>query len=95
MRVVWIGLVVVCALAAHPEHASARTCRGGKSSQAATAFSVLHAGVGEWYIKGWGPLERAPQNKFWLGWIPVYGWPYLAIRSAIDASRCQTLDRAY
>jgi hypothetical protein len=77
------------------ERADARPCSGGRSSQAATAMSAVHAGLGEWYLKGWGPLERAPQNKFWLGWIPVYGWPYLAIRSAIDASRCDTIDRAY
>jgi hypothetical protein len=95
MRVLWLGLAATLLLAARPDAAAARTCRGGKSSQAATAFSAIHAGVGEWYLKGWGPFERAPQNKFWLGWIPLYGWPYLSIRSAIDASRCQTLDRAY
>jgi hypothetical protein len=95
MRIPWLPLAAGFLLVAHPDAASAGTCPGGKSSQAATALSVAHAGLGEWYLKGWGRLERAPQNKFWLGWIPVYGWPYLAIRSAIDASRCQTLDRAY
>jgi hypothetical protein len=95
MRILWIGLAAASLLVGRPDAAAARTCQGGKSSQAATAFSAIHAGVGEWYLKGWGPFERAPQNKFWLGWIPLYGWPYLSIRSAIDASRCQTLDRAY
>jgi hypothetical protein len=95
MRIVWLGVVALLLLVARPDAVAAATCRGGRSSQAATALSVAHAGLGEWYLKGWGPLERAPQNKFWLGWIPVYRWPYLAVRSAIDSSRCQTLDRAY
>lgn len=95
MKMIRLGLVALLLLVAAPDYAAAATCQGGRSSQAATALSALHAGLGEWYLKGWGPLERAPQNKFWLGWIPVYGWPYLAVRSAIDASRCQTLDRAY
>ncbi len=95
MRIAWVALVAGLALATTAAPAEARVCPGGKTSQTATALSALHAGLGEWYLKGWGPLERAPQNKFWLGWIPVYGWPYLAIRSAIDSSRCQTLDRAY
>ena len=95
MRISWLGLVALLLLVAGPEDAAAAVCQGGRSSQAATALSAVYAGLGEWYLKGWGPLERAPQNKFWLGWIPVYGWPYLAVRSAIDASRCQTLDRAY
>jgi hypothetical protein len=95
MRIGKLTLVAVALLVALPAAADARTCRGGKSPQAATAFSVLHAGVGEWYLKDWGPFERAPQNKFWLGFLPLYGWPYLSIRSAIDANRCETLDRAY
>jgi hypothetical protein len=95
MRNLVFGFVTMLVLLAAASAAEARTCAGGKSGPAATTFSALHAGVGEWYLKGWGPFERAPQNKFWLGWLPLYGWPYLAIRSAIDASRCQTLDRAY
>jgi len=95
MRFTAFAFVAACALLVQGSAAEARQCQGGRSSQAATAFSALHAGVGEWYLKGWGRLEKAPQNKFWLGFIPVYGWPYLAIRSAIDSSRCQTLDRAY
>jgi hypothetical protein len=95
MRFAWMAVAVGLALAGAAEPAEARVCAGGKTSQTATALSVAHAGLGEWYLKGWGPLENAPQNKFWLGWIPLYGWPYLAIRSAIDSSRCQTIDRAY
>ena len=95
MRIVWLVLVVGLVLASDPDPADARVCAGNRTSQIATVLSVLHAGLGEWYIKDWGPLSRAPQNKFWLGFIPVYGWPYLSIRSAIDSSRCETLDRAY
>jgi hypothetical protein len=95
MRIAWVGLLAGLVLASGAAPAEARVCSRGKTSQIATVLSVAHAGLGEWYLKDWGPLERAPQNKFWLGFIPVYGWPYLAIRSAIDSSRCQTLDRAY
>lgn len=95
MRFTAFVFVAAVALLAQLDAAEARTCPGGRSPQAATALSIAHAGLGEWYLKGWGRLENAPQNKFWLGFIPVYGWPYLAIRSAIDSNRCQTLDRAY
>ena len=34
-----------------------------------------------------------PQKKFWLGFIPFYGWPgYLQVKSAIDAANCRTND---
>ena len=95
MRIAWLVLVVGLLVTSGAAPAEARVCAGNRTSQIATVLSVLHAGLGEWYIKDWGPLSRAPQNKFWLGFIPVYGWPYLSIRSAIDSSRCETLDRAY
>lgn len=95
MRTAFFVAVMALAGVLSAERAEARICSPGRTSQIATALSVAHAGLGEWYLKGWGPLARAPQNKFWLGWIPVYGWPYLAIRSAIDTSDCKTLDRAY
>jgi hypothetical protein len=95
MRIARSFIVTAVALLLGLAPAEARVCKGGKTSQTATVLSVAHAGLGEWYLKGWGPLERAPQNKFWLGFIPIYGWPYLAIRSAIDSSRCQTLDRTH
>ena len=94
-RLSWIGLTAALAMATTAAPAEARICAGDRTSEIATALSVAHAGLGEWYIKGWGKLENAPQNKFWLGFIPIYGWPYLAIRSAIDSSRCMTIDRAY
>jgi len=95
MRMAWLVLVAGVVLASAADPAEARVCSGNKTSQIATALSVLHAGLGEWYLKDWGALERAPQNKFWLGFIPIYGWPYLAIRSAIDSSRCDTRDRTH
>ena len=95
MRFVPMIIVLAVALLAGAGPAEARVCSGNRTSQIATTLSVLHAGLGEWYINGWGPLRHAPQNKFWLGFIPVYGWPYLAIRSAIDSSRCHTLDRTH
>jgi hypothetical protein len=96
VRTLCCALAAAALLIGFAERASAaRTCSGGRSQPAAIAMSAVHAGLGEWYLKGWGPLERAPQNKFWLGFIPLYGWPYLSVRSAIDVSNCQTLDRAY
>jgi len=95
MRNTWMAIVAALALSAAATPAEARVCNGNRSSQLAAVYSAAHAGLGEWYLKGWGSLENAPPNKFWLGWIPLYGWPYLSIRSAIDSSRCQTLDRAY
>jgi hypothetical protein len=90
-----MALVVGLFLATAAAPAEARVCPGGRSGNLATFFSAVHAGVGEYYLKGWGSFENMPQMKFWLGWIPLYGWPYLSVRSAIDANRCKTLDRAY
>ena len=95
MRNTILAIATVVALAGAATPAEARVCDGNRSSQLAALYSALHAGLGEWYLKGWGSLENAPPNKFWLGFIPLYGWPYLSVRSAIDTSRCQTLDRAY
>ena len=56
-------------------------------------LSIAHPGLGEWYLKGWGPFEKCPQKKFWLGLIPIYGWPgYLQVKSAIDARHGRTND---
>ena len=79
-------------LAATPVHAE-RKCAGGRGAQSAMWFSILHPGLGEYYLKGWGPFPNAPQKKFWLGFIPFYGWPgYLQVKSATDASNCRTND---
>lgn len=77
---------------ATPAHAD-RKCDGGRSSQSAMWFSILHPGLGEYYLKGWGPFPNAPPKKFWLGFIPFFGWPgYLQVVSAIDAANCRTND---
>jgi hypothetical protein len=82
-------LALGAARSAHAQH----MCNDGKSAQAAMWWSILHPGVGEWYLLGWGPLDNAPLRKFYLGFIPVYGWPgYLQVKSAIDAQKCLTND---
>src|SRR5262250_3221025 len=57
-------------------------------------MSVGHPGLGEYYNAGWGDFfETCPQKKFWLGLIPLYGWPgYLQVLSAIDAYHGRTSD---
>jgi hypothetical protein len=100
-------ILAVCALLAAPaaslarthrdhdgRHASAAECSNGKSTDAAMWYSVLHPGVGEWYLNGFGSFNaNAPQKKFWLGFIPGYGWPgYLQVKSAIDVKHCRTND---
>ncbi|HTO09336.1 MAG TPA: hypothetical protein VMR86_19950 [Myxococcota bacterium] len=78
--------------AAAPAAHAEKMC-GGRSAQGAMWWSIFHPGVGEWYLKGFGPLHKAPQKKFWLGFIPVYGWPgYLQVKSAIDSEKCLTND---
>ena len=87
MRVV-VGIVLAVVVAAGAE---ART--PGQARKAAW-LSVGHPGLGEYYNAGWGDFfENCPQKKFWLGLIPLYGWPgYLQIKSAIDAHNCRTND---
>ena len=93
MRRVLFVLVASLALASAAGAAPAR-CPGNKSPQSGMWWSILHPGLGEYYLKDWGPFfERAPQKKFWLGFIPIYGWPgYLQVKSAIDARNCRTND---
>jgi hypothetical protein len=51
-------------------------------------LSIAHPGVGEWYNAGWGGWSKCNQKKFWLGFIPFYGWPgYLQVKSAVTARR--------
>ena len=82
-------LAPTASLARSPSH-----CTNGKSTDAAMWYSVAHPGLGEWYLRDWGSFNaNAPQKKFWLGFIPLYGWPgYLQVKSARDAKRCQTND---
>ncbi len=94
MRMTILVLAATLALAAPAHAAEHRRCPGDRSPEGATWLSVLHPGLGEWSLKGWGPFfDNAPQKKFWLGFIPIYGWPgYLQIKSAIDAHHCRTND---
>lgn len=65
-----------------------------RSRDAATWLSIAHPGLGEYYNNGWGSFfGHCPQRKFWLGFIPIYGWPgYLQVVSAIDAYHGRTSD---
>jgi len=70
------------------------SCPNGRSKNAAMWLSIAHPGVGEWFLNEWGAFNRnVPQKKFWLGFIPFYGWPgYLQVKSARDARNCRTND---
>jgi hypothetical protein len=82
---------VLAALTASP--ALAERCKNGKSADGAMWFSILHPGVGEYFLKDWGSFRKMPPKKFWLGFIPFFGWPgYLQVVSAIDARNCRTND---
>ena len=93
MRSLVIGLVSCALLLAPTASFAADQCGGGKSANSAMWYSILHPGLGEWYLKDWGSFDNAPQKKFWLGFIPFYGWPgYLQVKSARDARRCNWND---
>jgi hypothetical protein len=90
------GLLLAAALVLLAAPADARSCRGGRSGQEAMWYSIAHPGLGEWFLRGWGSFERAPQKKFWLGFIPGFGWPgWLQYKSARDANRCRTNDELF
>jgi hypothetical protein len=87
------ALAALVVLAAAPAGAAGNQCKDGKTNQGAMWLSIAHPGLGEYSLKGWGPWEKMPPKKFWLGFIPGYGWPgYLQVKSAIDASQCKTND---
>ena len=83
--------ILVLAMVAVAMPAQARTIG---QHRAASWLSVLHPGLGEYYNNDWGFFfDRCPQKKFWLGFIPIYGWPgYLQVLSAIDAYHGRTSD---
>ena len=94
MRSLVIGLGICALLLAPAASLAAERCSGGKSADAAMWYSILHPGLGEWYLRDWGSFDNAPQKKFWLGFIPFYGWPgYLQVKSARDSKRCNWNDR--
>ncbi len=65
------------------------TCR----ANAAMWKSIAHPGWGEMSNSGLGFREGMPKRKFYLGFIPFFGWPgYLQVVSAIDARNCKTND---
>ncbi len=70
-----------------------QTCPDNRSPTSAMWLSILHPGLGEYYLMSWGPWNNLPPRKFWLGWIPGFGWPgYLQVVSAIDARSCRVDD---
>jgi len=85
----WMMVTAVLLGVALP--ASARSIADARR---AAWMSVGHPGLGEYYNAGWGDFfANCPQKKFWLGLIPLYGWPgYLQILSAIDAYHGRTSD---
>lgn len=89
-----LAIAVAAVLVAGAMPAAAESdSRSGRSTYNAMWMSIGHPGLGEWYLKGWGSFEKCPQKKFWLGFIPIYGWPgYLQVKSAIDARNGRTND---
>ena len=93
MKILKITLLVFALAAIVPSPALAERCDNGKSSNGAMWLSILHPGVGEYFLKGWGSWRKMPPKKFYLGFIPGFGWPgYLQVVSAIDAANCRTND---
>jgi len=94
MKNALLVLFAVSILAAPAHAATHRRCPGNRSPESATWLSIAHPGLGEYYLNGWGPFfDNAPQKRFWLGFIPLYGWPgYLQIKSAIDSHNCRISD---
>ena len=86
--------VLLVGLASAAPADAARRCPGNRNPESATWLSIAHPGLGEYYLKGWGAFfDNAPQKKFWLGFIPIYGWPgYLQVKSAIDSHNCPVND---
>ena len=86
--------LVVLGVLASVAPVQAKTHATRRNSAAAAWLSVAHPGLGEYYNAGWGLFfDHCPQKKFWLGFIPLYGWPgYLQILSAIDAGHGRTSD---
>ncbi|MBK7950577.1 MAG: hypothetical protein IPK00_17910 [Deltaproteobacteria bacterium] len=85
-------LAISVFLLGQPSLARASTCSNGRSSTAAMWLSILHPGLGEWHLQGWGSFGKVPQKKFWMGFIPLFGFPYLTVVSAIDTANCRIDD---
>ena len=91
MRRSWLFALALALALGAPAPVEARTVGDARK---ASWLSVAHPGLGEYYNAGWGSFwERCPPKKFWLGFIPLYGWPgYLQVLSAIDAYHGRTSD---
>jgi hypothetical protein len=89
----FLGLFACICLSREARAAAPKPC-SGEFRDSATWLSIAHPGLGEYFLRGWGPFfERAPQKKFWLGFIPVFGWPgYLQAKSIYDVRKCRTHD---
>ncbi len=85
------SLLILCVVGlSAPASADNTRCKNGRSKNEAMWYSIAHPGLGEYYLNNW---ESFPKNKFWLGFIPFYGWPgYLQAVSARDAKNCDTRD---
>ena len=96
MRQAIFALILALALGAITATSAEARSHGRSLGEARKAawLSVAHPGLGEYYNAGWGDFfENCPQKKFWLGFIPIYGWPgYLQILSAQDAYHGRTTD---
>lgn len=94
LKTISFSLLVLAMLVAPSAFAGdSGTCHNGRSPVGAMWLSIAHPGLGEYHLKGWGPWHNMPPKKFWLGFIPGYGWPgYLQVKSAIDAKNCRTND---
>jgi hypothetical protein len=90
LRRVLFALALVVPLAGPPESAARSRRRAAQNAW----LSFAHPGLGEWRNAGWGFFfDKCPQKKFWLGFIPLYGWPgYLQVLSVIDAYHGRTSD---
>jgi hypothetical protein len=93
MKALKVALLVFVLAVSLPSPALAKRCGNGRSADGAMWLSILHPGLGEYFLKGWGDFSKAPPKKFWLGFIPLFGWPgYLQAVSATDALHCRTND---
>lgn len=95
MKKIRTWVVAILAVAAVVSAASPGFAQQSSDNKRFNAMwlSILHPGVGEWYLRGWGGFSNCPQKKFWLGFIPIFGWPgYLQVRSAVDARNGRTND---
>ena len=80
--------LLLCASPANAQNTAAPACNGN----GAMWMSIAHPGLGEMKNSGQG-WSGIPKKKFWLGFIPFFGWPgYLQVVSAIDAKHCRTND---